>query len=584
MRNILTLISALLISVTASAITLKAIVPAEGATGVNIEGKVVLTFDVDVIVGTGAITLDGKTVTPVFVSKYTTVAFAGLEYETKHTLVIPSGAIKSKTGDSYTGITLTFTTKKRPEISPKLYDFIVDPKASPIFGKIGNTILSAIEAAPNSSGVRYHVFIKNGIYTETLAIPSTKMNISFIGQSIDSVIIQDVTCPVLTINGSLLYFENLTVQNTANPDYSQYSIAVYAEGSKNIFKNVRLLGHQDTQRTGGDKHYYLHCDIRGTIDFIYGSGDIFYDSCSIYLRPRNLMMNTSTTWDTCAVIAAGNHDSATKWGFVFNRCSIDGDASNANRYSLGRPWHNSARAIYLNTTMVIKPFDYGWTSMGNPPGLYAEYGSVDAQGNAIDLSKRHAKYIFGVDTITANFNPVLDQATASTYTLANVVGGTDAWKPNLTAIAPPAPVITADANKISWTATPYTMCYVIYRNGRIVDYTTAPEYAWSVAGDYAVKAAGEVGNLSVLSNTASTSTSLLPTSASSIDIQYMNGMIQVRGLKKPARLDIHNLAGVRVGSFQIKTDGNIPWNYSQPCIGRIQSETITVFHLLPTTK
>lgn len=586
MRNIVTLISALLISVSASALTLKAVVPTDGATGVNIEGKVVLTFDVDVAVGTGVITLDGKAVTPVFVSKYTTISFAGLDYESSHTLVIPSGAIKSKTGDSYAGTTLTFTTKKRPEISPKLFDFIVDPKASPIYGKVGNTIASAIEAAPNSSGVRFHVFIKNGTYTETVTIPSTKMNISFIGQSIDSVIIRDVSCPVLTISGSLLYFENMTVQNTVNPDYTLYSIAVYAEGSKNIFKNVRLLGNQDTQRTGGDRHYYLHCDIRGTIDFIYGSGDIFYDSCSIYLRPRNLMMKTATTWDTASVISAGSHDNTNKWGFVFNRCTIDGDSSNSNRYSLGRPWQNSPRAVYVNTTMRIKPFSYGWTSMGSTfPGLYAEFGSVDAQGKAIDLSKRHARYIFGKDTLTAPFNPVLDEATASTYTLANVVGGTDSWKPNLTAIAPPAPTIHADINKISWTATPYTMCYIIFKNGRIVDYTLTPEFSWSVAGDYTVKAVGEFGNQSQLSNNVSTSTAVVsPKAMEKIDVQYINGTIQIRGLQKTGQLDIYNLAGIRVGTFQLASDGNIPWNHPQACIGRIRSETITVFHLLPAKK
>lgn len=585
MRNIWTLIAAWLISVSANAITLKAIVPADGATGVNIEGKVVLTFDADVVVGSGAITFDGKAVTPVFVSKYTTVAFAGLDYETKHTLVIPAGAILAKTGESFGGISITFTTKKRPEPTPKLFDFVVDPKATPVSGKIGNTIASAIAAAPNNSAVRYHVFIKNGNYTETLTIPSTKTTISFIGQSMDSVVIKDISCPVLTIEGSSLYFENLTVKNTVDPNYSLYSIAVYTEGSKNIYKNVRFWGNQDTQRNGGDRHYYLHCDIRGTIDFIYGSGNVFYDSCAIYLQPRNRMMNTSTTWDTCACITAGAHDSNTKWGFVFSNCSIDGDVSNANRYSLGRPWQNSARSVFLNTTMHLKPFDYGWTSMGGSfPGLYAEYRSLDAQGNALDLSKREARYILVKDTVTAPFSPVLDSATASTYKLANVLYGTDSWKPNVLAVAPAAPYVTKTGSKLTWSAIPYTLCYVVFKDGRVVDYVTGTDYSFTEQGLYSIKAAGEYGNLSEASNTVSTSTALPYKLTEKLDVRYADGLIQIRGLQKPARLDLYNLAGQRVGSFQLNEDGAIPWSHSQTCIGRILSETTTIFHLLPSIK
>lgn len=586
MRKILTLITVLLMAMNANAITLKAIVPTEGATGVNIEGKIVLTFDVDVMVGAGTITLDDKVVTPVFVSKYTTISFAGLDYETVHTLIIPAGAIKSKTGDLYGGITLKFTTKKRPDIAPKLFDFVVDPKASPVFGKIGNTIASAIAAAPNNSGIRYHVLIKNGNYTETLSIPSTKTNISFIGQSTDSVVIKDISCPVVTIEGSSLYFENLTIKNTVDPNFSLYSIAAYTEGFKNIYKNVRLLGNQDTQRNGGDRHYFLHCDIRGTIDFIYGSGNVFYDSCAIFLQPRNRMMNTATTWDTAACITAGNHDNATKWGFVFSNCSIDGDASNANRYSLGRPWHNSGRSIYLNTTMHIKPFDYGWTSMGGElPGLYAEYNSMDAQGVALDLSKREARYILVKDTITASFSPVLDSATASTYTLANVLSGTDAWKPNKLAVAPAAPAITHSAGKLTWTVIPYTMCYVIYRDGRIVDYSLTGEYAVSENGSYTVKAAGEYGNLSETSNVIQLGTTgVESTRKEKIEVLHAHGLISLKGIKQPATLSIYNLSGIRMFTQQVSSDIEIPFSSTQPCIIKIVSEQSTVYQLLPVYK
>lgn len=578
----------LLITYHAQAINLTQSVPANNAINVNTDGKIVLTFDADVAAGSGLITLNGKTMTPTFVSKYATFSYAGLDFETPYTFVVPTGAIKSKSGDNYSGITINFKTKKRPEISPKTFDFIVDQKATPISGKVGRTIASAIDAAPNSSGVRYHVFIKNGLYNETVTLPSDKQNISFIGQSADSVVIRDISNPVFTINGNFLYFENLTIQNTANPDYTQYGIAVYAEGSKNIFKNVRLLGHQDTQRTGGDRHYYLHCDIRGTIDFIYGSGDIFYDSCSIYLEPRNLMMKTSTTWDTCCCITAGSQDNTNKWGFVFNQCSIDGDKANDNRYSLGRPWHNSARSVFLNTSMKIKPFEYGWTSMGGTfPGLYAEYGSKDAQGNPIDLSKRQARYILqtGGDTLTAPFNPVLDEATAANYTLGNVLGGSDSWKPNRIALAPAAPTLSFNGSQYSWNATPYTMCYVIFRDGRVVDFVTTTTYTPSENGLYSICAVGEYGNLSERSNVLSTQGTAAIAPIDRTFTPSTNGrFIRIDNVTEPVDVTLYSITGVILLHDRFECSGERAWTNAQPCIARfVSGSVVKTLFLIPST-
>lgn len=492
-RILLTLFLASVLSLSAAPNLVK-VMPADGSKNVGIAGSIVLMFDKDVVAGDAVCTLNGEKIVPTIISKVAKFEYAGLSYSTDYLLEVPSGAILDKSGDAFPGTSVKFTTVQRPDVDPKLFDFVVDPNAAQTGSKVGKTIQSAFKAIPEKSAKRFYVFIKNGVYNERLTLPATKQNVTFIGESRDGVIIQNSGNPAVEIYGKHIYFENLTFMATNNPDVTQYNIAIYAEGEQNIYKNVRFLGHQDTQRTGGDRHYMKDCEIHGTIDFIYGSGNVFYDECYIYLEKRNKMMLESTTWDTACVIAAGSHNITEVWGHVFNHCTIDGDPTNDNRYSLGRPWHNCARAVYLNTVMKIKPFAFGWTSMGNPPTLYAEYGSVDAQGNPIDLSQRHNKYLYNDSLYVCDFNPVLTAEEAAQYTLRNVLSGSDAWRPDEICASPASPVITSqEAAAIAWEKVPYSICYIIRRDGAFVDAVTETSYTLPEYGNYSVQSVGEFG-------------------------------------------------------------------------------------------
>lgn len=506
MKNILTLI-VIIIGYCSQAFSISLIntLPKEGQTEVSTSGNIVLTYSQPIMIGSAQVTLNSELCQVTIINNIALIKYAGLEFATKYALNIPKGAFKGvndKTENENT--VLSFTTKSKPAVSRKIVDFIVDQNASPIYGKRGKTINAAIEFMPVNSATRYYIYIKNGIYNEILTIPENIKNISFIGQSKDSVIIANTVCPVVNIQGQHIYMENLTIKNTVNPDVELYSIACYAEGKNNIYKNVKFSGHQDTKRTGGDRHYYANCDIKGTIDFIYGSGANFYDSCNIFLEKRNLMMQNSKTWDTVAVVVAGSHNSNVKYGYVFNNCCIDGHKSNANRYSLGRPWHNAPRAVFINTTMKILPFQYGWTSMGStPPALYAEYNSKDVYGNTIDLSKRHASFICGNDTITAKYNPVLSDSAAKEYSLEKVLSGNDAWKPDHLSKRPLTPKIafgSINNNSIIWNNNPECICYLVSLDSRPLKFTTDTTFSAEIEGDYTVQAVSEYGAFSSVSN------------------------------------------------------------------------------------
>jgi pectin methylesterase-like acyl-CoA thioesterase len=88
---------------------------------------------------------------------------------------------------------------------------------------------------------------------------------------------------------------------------------------KAVFKNVRLEGYQDTHLTsniGTDRQYYLNCNIRGTVDFIFGNGVCYFDNCLLYLEDRN----------TANVIVAPSTSATNTYGYVFGNCTIDGAA------------------------------------------------------------------------------------------------------------------------------------------------------------------------------------------------------------------------------------------------------------------
>ncbi|MBQ2571760.1 MAG: hypothetical protein II579_04780, partial [Treponema sp.] len=128
---------------------------------------------------------------------------------------------------------------------------------------------------------------------------------------------------------------------------------------------------QDTQVTG-ERSYFDHCRIQGSVDYICGGGDHFYDQCEL------IMENTGS------VISAPATTSTTKWGYVFSHCTIDraeagigATMKDKGDYSLSRPWQNYPATYYLFTKMNILPTDNGYAGMSNLPTRFYEYGSVD---------------------------------------------------------------------------------------------------------------------------------------------------------------------------------------------------------------
>jgi hypothetical protein len=288
-----------------------------------------------------------------------------------------------------------------------------------------------------------------------------------------------------------LYLQDLTLKNK---DYRSGTsslgrcVALQDQGTKNIYKNVNVLSNQDTYYSGSGRLYFEGGSLHGTVDFLCGGGDVFFNECLLYLEDRS---------GNCITAPA----TSSSWGYVFSGCTIDGFASTNGNFNLGRPWQNSPKSIYINTKMAVLPSAAGWTEMGVVPGLFAEYNSTTPSGTPVDVSGR--KKSFTYSGVTTPVNPYLTAEQAATYTIENVLGGSDAWQPRLYTDQATVPAISGNAKVISWADNNYVLCWAVFKDNVFVSFVTNNSYTIPDAvttGSYTVRAANEMGGLSASSN------------------------------------------------------------------------------------
>lgn len=397
-------------------------------------------------------------------------------------------------------ITTAFSASIFAGVNKQNFDFVVG---------VDGTWAQAKAAAESSTKARYYIFLPDGQYDfgrmtgdSNQKTTFSRANVSLIGQSMDGVVCYNapttegigVTATLYLKKGGI-YMQDITLKNNGYVNVNASAnrlVCLQDEGDKNIYKNVKMLSGQDTYYTtkAARRTYLEGCEIHGTVDFICGGGQVYFNRCLLYCENRANDVITAP---------GGNGE---QFGYVFESCTIDGAISDGS-FTLGRAWQQKPRAVFLNTTMKKKPSAAGW---GNPmntcPALFAEYNSKDMWGNAVDLSQRRSYYTCSKDGSTANFNPVLNSWEASQYTIKNVVGS-DGWAPDVDATLVSARQLTSNGNMLSWNDDENAMCYFIFCDGKYVANTTQSTYmvnGGNVNSVYTVRAANAMGGLGASSN------------------------------------------------------------------------------------
>lgn len=483
--------------------------PAAGAEGASANGSVVLTFDERIKAGSGCATLNGEELQAQINGKTAVFPYAALDYGKEYIFEMPAGVICDRSGNAFPAFTLKFTTMQRSQPQARLFDVVVAADGSGDF----TSVQAAVDAAPAGRATPWLIFIKNGEYKGHVDIPKNKPYLHFIGQERDKVIItDDRLCggdnavhvsvgATVVVNANDCYFDNLTLENSWGHDKQAgpQALALNTSGDRTIFKNVAMLSYQDTWITPSTSNYRVYakdCFIEGAVDFIYNSGNIYIDNTTLYINRKS-----------GGYIVAPSHGSDVKWGYVFMNCRITapGVPSETDVW-LGRPWHNSPKTVFINTIAEVTIPAKGWyPTMGGLPVLWADYNTMDANGNPVDLSQREDTYYYTKDDGTRVYGKAKNYLTAeeaAQYTVKNVLSGSDNWQPALMTESCANPEVRINAGALEWNAVPYAICYVVSKNGEVLGFTKDCTYPYEEGNQYKVQAVNEYGSLSGAGNNA----------------------------------------------------------------------------------
>ncbi|WP_258103442.1 pectinesterase family protein [Marinoscillum sp. MHG1-6] len=294
------------------------------------------------------------------------------------------------------------------------YDFTVAKDGSGDF----LTVQEAIDAVPHLRKNRTVILIKSGVYKERLILPTTKTNVTFIGEGAEKTVLtyDDYASKPnrfgenmgtsgsssFYINGDGFEAYNITFENSSGP--VGQAVAVRVDGDKVKFENCRFLGFQDTLYPHGknSRQYYKNCYIEGTVDFIFGWSTAYFEGCEIFCKSPGYVTAASTEQES-------------EYGFVFRNCKISGSADKGSVY-LGRPWRPYAQTVFINCEMSEVINRAGWDPWGSEEkkktAYYAEHGS---KGKGGKVNER----------VDWSFQLSADEL--DKYTVQKVLGG---WDPN----------------------------------------------------------------------------------------------------------------------------------------------------------
>ena len=414
------------------------------------------------------------------------------------------------------------------------FDFIVGTNG---------TINEAITAANNNTktdGHRYYIFVPDGEYQLTGNAGNgvtqiKKPNISLIGQSKEGVKIYNIpekggvsqTATLqLMQEATDFYAEDLTLENrfdykNQSSDAEKQAAAFHTKGNRSVMKNVKLLSWQDTYYsdfTHSDFRGYLEeCDLAGVTDWICGNGNIWFEKCNLIHRDR-----------AGNNIVAPNTEEMQEWGYVFNNCNIKTETEQLSllkdkEWTLARPWGKSPACTFINTRMYTQPRNYGWGKMGTGLKLrFHEYNSRDKSDNEIPLATRS---LAACSPAAGSDDCILSNI--SDYNLRNVLGGSDAFEPQvrckqIDAASGLSPVIKEDEvnndvpnrlewkdnivlndERLQWQSQQEALCYFLFKwdekteKWLYQENTTECEITLTESGVYCVRAANQQGGLGI---------------------------------------------------------------------------------------
>ncbi|MFH8384674.1 pectinesterase family protein [Kitasatospora sp. NPDC018058] len=339
------------------------------------------------------------------------------------------------------------------------------------------TVQAAVDAARPGDRIR----IAKGTYHEVVRVPAGKNGLTVTGATgnpADVVISYGNSAgtakpgggqlgtegsATATFAAAGLTVENLTVENTfdraaAHGQTGTQAVAVAAEGDRQVYRNDRIIGHQDTllawspNATAQTRQYFTDDYVEGDVDMIFGNATAVLDHGTIQLDDDG-----APAGGLNGFLTAANTEASHKYGLLITDSTVRSTAKDAT-YHLGRPWHPTASAVaqvVIRDTVLPAAIKSAtpWTDMSGYAWRSARLTSYGNTGPGADTSAD---------------SPQLPAAQAGDYTAQAYLAGTDGWNP----VAPSAQhgdspgatssvPATGDTRQVSEPRLPATTCATV---------------------------------------------------------------------------------------------------------------------------
>ena len=299
-------------------------------------------------------------------------------------------------------------------------------------------LLSTIEkvnrqnASPASK--RTYILLPDGTYDlgSRVLTTITGHNVTVAGQSMNGTII--VNAPdikdegisktaTLRIRGNGTYLQDLTLKNALKyyeSGFAGRAVCLQDKGSRTICKRVRMLSYQDTYYSDNEdaQYYFEQAEIHGTVDFICGAGDAYFNRCALVTERR------SADGSGRNVIAAPR-TSNTPWGYIFDHCVI---YNRVSPFVYARAWKGTPHCVWLYTTLTspekLEAKRFECQGMGTCQADFREYKTQDSAGNIISPASNVLTFTLKDDSHTQQ--TILTDDEARRYELKKIFPD---WRP-----------------------------------------------------------------------------------------------------------------------------------------------------------
>ncbi|OVA13428.1 Pectinesterase [Macleaya cordata] len=281
------------------------------------------------------------------------------------------------------------------------------------------SIMEAVNQAPNYSERRYVIYVKKGVYRENVELKKKKTNIMLVGDGMGITVISanrnflqgwtTFRTATFAVSGKGFIARDLTFRNTAGPQNRQ-AVALRVDSDQSAFFHCSIEGYQDTLYAHSLRQFYRECSIYGTIDFIFGNGAAVIQGCKIFTRQP-------LPYQKVTITAQGRKDPNQSTGF-----SIQSSYIYASQPTyLGRPWKQYSRTVYMQTYMSSQVQPRGWLEWFGDFALNTlYYGEYMNYGPGASLSGR-VKW--------PGYHAIHDAVIANFFTVGRFIDGR-AWLPS----------------------------------------------------------------------------------------------------------------------------------------------------------